>query len=155
MRFISALFAVCATATPGFTAGAESDDPTKALSEEMILDAAELELAQFSWIKRPILVFADNAADPRYVQQMQFITARLNALRDRDVVVITDTNPSAGSPIRQAMHARGFMLVLIGKDGTIIARKPAPWDVREISRSIDKMPMRLQEIRDSHDAGRP
>jgi hypothetical protein len=40
------------------------------------------------------------------------------------------------------------MLVLIGKDGQIELRKPAPWDVREITRSIDKMPLREQEVED-------
>ncbi|MCE8468096.1 DUF4174 domain-containing protein, partial [Rhodovulum sulfidophilum] len=27
-------------------------------------------------------------------------------------------------------------------------RKPMPWNVREISRSIDKIPLRQQEVRD-------
>jgi hypothetical protein len=27
-------------------------------------------------------------------------------------------------------------------------RKPLPWDVREITRTIDKMPMRKREIRE-------
>ncbi|MEO0922698.1 MAG: DUF4174 domain-containing protein, partial [Pseudomonadota bacterium] len=40
------------------------------------------------------------------------------------------------------------MLALVGKDGTIKLRKPVPWDVRELSRVIDKMPMRQQEVRD-------
>ncbi len=40
------------------------------------------------------------------------------------------------------------MLVLVGKDGSVYLRKPFPWDVRELSRSIDKMPLRQQEMRD-------
>jgi hypothetical protein len=35
----------------------------------------------------------------------------------------------------------------MGKDGQIKLRKPFPWDARELSRSIDKMPMRQQEMR--------
>lgn len=50
--------------------------------------------------------------------------------------------------MRQRLRPRGFMLVLIGKDGGVKLRKPVPWDVREISRSIDKFPLRQQEIRD-------
>jgi hypothetical protein len=42
--------------------------------------------------------------------------------------------------------------VLVGKDGGNKLRKPFPWDVREISRSIDKMPMRQREIRENKDA---
>jgi hypothetical protein len=45
------------------------------------------------------------------------------------------------------------MLALIGKDGEIKLRKPAPWDVREITRSIDKMPLRAQEMRDRQNPG--
>jgi hypothetical protein len=37
--------------------------------------------------------------------------------------------------------------VIMGKDGEVELRKPRPWDVREISRTIDKMPLRQQEIR--------
>ena len=39
-------------------------------------------------------------------------------------------------------------MVLIGKDGSVKLRKPLPWDVREISRTIDKMPVRQREIRE-------
>jgi len=35
---------------------------------------------------------------------------------------------------------------LIGKDGMVKLRKPFAWNMRELSRVIDKMPMRQQEI---------
>ncbi len=115
---------------------------------ETILAATETSLEDWRWLKRPVVVFADSAADPRYVEQIGLITERLAALDERDVVVITDTDPDARSSVRRKLRARGFMLVIIAKDGTIVSRKPAPWDVREISRSIDKLPLRQQEIRD-------
>ncbi|NCX58295.1 MAG: DUF4174 domain-containing protein, partial [Rhodobacteraceae bacterium] len=40
----------------------------------------------------------------------------------------------------------GFAFVLIGKDGQVKLRKPSPWNIREIARVIDKMPIRQQEI---------
>lgn len=116
----------------------------------IIRSAGDATLNDFHWIARPLVVFADDPADPRFVQQMQFINRRLDALADRDVVVITDTDPAARSPIRLTLRPRGFMLALVAKDGTILLRKPAPWDVREITRSIDKQPLRQQEVRDSH-----
>jgi hypothetical protein len=67
-------------------------------------------------------------------------------LLDRDVVVLVDTDPDAKSDIRRTLRPRGFGIVLIGKDGGIKLRKPAPWTVRELSRIIDKMPMRQQEL---------
>ena len=107
-------------------------------------------LEEFQWIKRPLVIFADTDRDPRFAQQMDLLRALPDELAERDVVVLTDTNPSARSALRQELRPRGFMLVLIGKDGNPYLRKPFPWDVRTISASIDKMPLRQQEIRDSH-----
>ncbi|MBU2962710.1 DUF4174 domain-containing protein [Citreicella sp. C3M06] len=117
---------------------------------EIIRSAEGATLEEFRWTARPLVVFADNPADPLYIQQMAFIAERLDALATRDVIVLTDTDPAARSPIRLALRPRGFMLAQIAKDGTILFRKPAPWDVREITRSIDKLPLRQQEVRDQH-----
>ncbi|MGB0903462.1 MAG: DUF4174 domain-containing protein, partial [Mangrovicoccus sp.] len=87
-------------------------------------------LAELQWIARPVIVFADTPNDPRFIQQMQRLTARPAPLIERDVVVITDTDPAARSPLRQELRPRGFSMVLIGKDGQVKLRKPAPWDVR-------------------------
>ncbi|MDA7425889.1 DUF4174 domain-containing protein [Thalassococcus lentus] len=122
----------------------EADDA----SPGIILPAAETDLADWLWIRRPIVVFADSPADPRFIEQMELLNARLDVLLERDVVILTDTDPAQRSSVRRELRARGFMLVIMAKDGTIVARKPAPWDVREISRSIDKLPLRQQEIRD-------
>ena len=116
--------------------------------EPLFVEAGDLELDAFRWEKRPVVGFADSPLDPMFRRQMEALELRPDELRDRDVIVITDTDPDAPSPIRQALRPRGFMMVLIGKDGQIKLRKPQPWDVREISRSIDKLPDRQQEIRD-------
>ena len=119
----------------------------------MLNDAKEIELADLRWVKRALVVFADTPADPRYIEQMGYLTDRLDALDARDVVIITDTDPAARSEFRQELRPRGFSLVLIGKDGEIYLRKPAPWAVREITRSIDKLPARQQELRDGRAGG--
>lgn len=141
----SCAVALITLAVPMGSIAAETDDGP----EQIILPASEITLSEFLWLKRPLIVFADSAADPAYQQQMEFITDRLAALAERDVVVITDTDPATLSELRRKLRPRGFMLVLIGKDGEIKLRKPRPWSVRELSRSIDKMPMRQQEIRDA------
>ena len=117
--------------------------------ELVMMDPTALTLDMFKWIARPLVIFADSPADPRFIQQMEYIDARFADLMDRDVVVIVDTDPAARSAIRTELRPRGFDLVLIGKDGLKYLRKPLPWDVREISRSIDKMPLRQQELKDS------
>ncbi|ETW13121.1 hypothetical protein ATO8_07916 [Roseivivax marinus] len=135
------LFAAVFAATGTLAAdGAQSDD--------LIQPAEGRTLEEFHWIKRPLVVFADNPADPSYVQQMQYIADREDALRERDVIVLTDTSPADRSEIRETLRPRGFMVVLVGKDGNRILRKPFPWSVRELTRSIDKQPIRQQEVRD-------
>ncbi|MEQ8898075.1 MAG: DUF4174 domain-containing protein [Roseovarius sp.] len=121
------------------------DDPPR---DDIILPGENVDLEEFMWTKRPLVVFADSPADPRYVQQMEYINERLDDLDRRDVVILTDTERGADTALRRELRPRGFMLVLIGKDGTIYLRKPLPWSVREISRVIDKLPMRQQEVRD-------
>lgn len=112
------------------------------------------DLSEFRWKKRPVLVFADSADDPAYIEQMELLRENPEELRERDVIVLTDTDPDARSPMRLKMRPRGFMLTLVGKDGGVKLRKPFPWDVREITRSIDKMPMRQREIREEKEAAR-
>jgi len=133
------------------TGHAQEADPAVPLS--LFVPADMKDLSQFKWKKRPVVVFADSADDPAFLEQIDFLAARMDALEERDVVVLIDTDPDARSPIRLKLRPRGFMLVLIGKDGGVKLRKPFPWDVREITRSIDKMPMRQREIRERKDRG--
>ena len=112
-----------------------------------IFDGTEVGLEEFLWLARPVVVFADTPADPRFQQQVELLTTRSDELAERDVVIIADTDPSARSSVRTSLRPRGFMLAILAKDGTVMLRKPFPWDVREISRSIDKLPLRQQEIR--------
>lgn len=129
--------------------------PPAQAAPSIILDGLDVDLSQFVWIKRPLVVFADSPNDPRFAQQMELLNARLDDLAIRDVVVLTDTDPSSAGPLRNELRPRGFMLALIAKDGTVILRKPLPWDVREISRTIDKLPMRQQEIKERREGAHP
>lgn len=112
----------------------------------IIRPAGDSDLNEFLWINRVIVVFADNPADPRFTEQMDLLRAGMDLMADRDVVILTDTDPSARSSVRTKLRPRGFSMVLIGKDGGIKLRKPRPWTVREITRSIDKFPDRVREV---------
>ncbi len=112
-----------------------------------VLAPPEQGLAPFLWRARPVVVFADTPADPAFRQQMAFLAERADELAERDVVVIADTDPAQLSELRRLLRPRGFMMALVGKDGGVKLRKPFPWDVRELTRSIDKMPLRKQEVR--------
>lgn len=125
---------------------AAAPQPEPARPELRILSAAETDPADFLWTARPVVVFADTPDDPAFRQQMRTLTGRNEALIERDVVVITDSDPQANSAWRRQLHPRGFSLVILDKDGQVKQRRPLPWDVREISRAIDKLPLRRQEI---------
>lgn len=114
----------------------------------LVLDGREVTIEDFHWRARPVVVFADSPFDPNFIEQMELLADRPEDLAARDVVVIVDTDPAARSALRLDLRPRGFQLALIAKDGTIMLRKPFPWDIREITHSIDKWPIRQQEIRD-------
>ncbi len=134
----SVLMPLAALAADG---AAPADDP-------FVRPAGDSDLSEFLWVSRPIVVFADTPADPRFQQQIDMLLDGEDAMRDRDVIVLTDTDPSARSPVRSQLRPRGFQMVFVDKDGVVKLRKPAPWSVREIGRSIDKTPLREREIRE-------
>lgn len=113
-----------------------------------VFDANAIDIDEVIWVARPIVVFADSPNDPRFTQQMELLADRPEFLAERDVIIVTDTDPDAKSDLRLRLRPRGFALVIMGKDGEIELRKPAPNDIREITRSIDKTPSRIQEVKD-------
>lgn len=115
----------------------------------IVFDATSIDIDALIWLARPVIVFADSPNDPRFRQQLDLLMAHPDDLADRDVIILTDTDPDARSDLRLRLRPRGFSLVIMGKDGELELRKPDPWDVREISRTIDKMPLRQQEMRDA------
>lgn len=115
--------------------------------------ASEVALADLLYLKRPVVVFADSPADPNFIRQMELLARDAGELAERDVAVITDTDPATPSEWRLKLRPRGFSLVLMEKDGKTTLRKPLPWDVREITHAIDAFPLRRLEVLDQHPAG--
>lgn len=153
MKWYSLLLSVglAAFSTPALATGGADSSVIDAWLESpgMVFQASEVDLDDLKWVARPVVVFADSAADPAFQRQMDLLEDRADDLIERDVILIVDTDPDARTDVRRKLRPRGFMLTLIGKDGGVKLRKPFPWDVRELSRSIDKMPIRKQELRDS------
>lgn len=112
-----------------------------------LFDAAVIDPATLAYQARILVVFGEAEAQPQVRDQIALIVARAAELALRDVIVVVDTAPDDGSALRRQLRPRGFSLVLLDKDGTVVFRKPDIWDVREISRQIDKLPSRLQEVR--------
>ncbi|MBL4627346.1 MAG: DUF4174 domain-containing protein [Roseicyclus sp.] len=160
MRPHSLILLACLALAPIGALAQDSSDtslsagPSAGLSPENVVtdplaprSAEGLTLEEFLWVARPVVVFADTPADPRFIEQMNLLTQRQDALLERDVVIIFDTDPSARSAIRTALRPRGFSVVILTKDGTVGMRRPAPRNVREIVRAIDNFQLRQEEVR--------
>lgn len=122
---------------------------TMALALTFTRSAIAETLDEYLWEKRPLIVFANTPNDLRFQRQMKLLEDDKEQLDERDVIVIVDTDANADetTDLRKKLRPRDFQLVLIGKDGQVKLRKPRPWTVRELSRVIDKMPLRQQELR--------
>lgn len=103
------------------------------------------DLEELLWVARPLVVFADTENDPRFRQQMAMLAEDPEVLETRNVVVLVDTDPAANGPLRRELRPRGFGIVLIDTDGSVVQRRPAPTSIRELSRTIDRLPSRRQE----------
>ena len=98
----------------------------------------ETEIRNLIWEKRLVLVFSNSNLDPKLKQQIEMFTSDPNALLSRDVQVFVDHTPESNSNLRKRFRPKGFLIILIGKDGQIKLRKNTPWSAREITRVIDK-----------------
>ena len=90
------------------------------------------------WEKRPVLVFSNSHLDPNLKQQIKMFGSDPGALLSRDVKVFVDDKPEPNSNLRKRFRPKGFLIILIGKDGQIKLRKNSPWSARELTRIIDK-----------------
>ncbi len=104
--------------------------------------AAADALDAYRWRARPVVVVASES-DPRAKAQAGLLAAARAALLERDVVVI---EAAPETPLGRRFGP-GFAVVLVGKDGGEKARWREPVDPQAITREIDGMPMRQQEMR--------
>lgn len=140
MKFLIRLGITLALAIAPMAAPAQ-DDPATDIADNaerpLLTDTDTID--QFRFVAIPLIIFADTPEDPRFTRQIELLAARQDALFDRDVVIIADTDPANPGPLRRQLRPRGFSVVLIDKNGRVNLRKPEPWDVRELTRTIDKM----------------
>ena len=125
-------------------------------------DDVILDLKSFEW-KNRILVIGGN--DSKYQNQFEILEVNKNEYIDRDMVVILiNTDESKISydglgdfinldydstlSIRKRFNFNDFNLVLIGKDGGVKYNTNEPVKINKIFEIIDKMPMRIKEIKE-------
>ncbi|MFN4057307.1 MAG: DUF4174 domain-containing protein [Roseinatronobacter sp.] len=153
------LGAVAQTVGPQGTAMAQGAVATDATSQALpeglqVLDAREINVRDFIWSSRIIVVMADTPDDPVFTRQIEALRAAESEMILRDVVVVIDAHPANRSPLRQVLRPRGFMSAIIDKDGEVKARRPAFRTAREWVAVIDRFPTRRQEMLEQLPSGR-
>jgi hypothetical protein len=121
-----------------------------------------IDLHQYQWKNRLLLIFASHGDEPAYKTLKAEIEARAEGVEERDLLVgeVLERGQSyfAGGPIepesadalrrRFSVSEQPFTVLLIGKDGELKMRREIPTALTEIFTLIDSMPMRRQEMRE-------
>ena len=154
------VFAAVFAATAGTAQSIEADAAETPIAapvaedELLFLDAREIDVREYIWNHRLIVVMADTPDNPQFDRQLDEIRDRADEFVIRDVVVIFDAEPDDRSDLRQVLRPNGFMTAIIDKDGEVKARRPSVRSGRELMGVIDKFPLRRQEILERNPAGR-
>lgn len=105
------------------------------------------------WKKRILLVAAPTAGQVEFQDQKKLLAAAPEQLRERDVLVLNvlhdQLTPADRQFLQQELRLKltGLEIVLIGKDGGVKERSSRPLAPATLFGTIDKMPMRRQEMR--------
>jgi len=124
-------------------------------------DTMPMDLTQFQWKNRLLLIFAPDDNDSLFKKLQSEIFTQEAEVEDRDLVVfeILERGPSRMNralldqskveSIRRhfSVPQRSFRVILIGKDGGIKLKRNDQIDLETIFELIDSMPMRKDEIR--------
>ncbi|MFX0197617.1 MAG: DUF4174 domain-containing protein [Candidatus Hodarchaeota archaeon] len=121
---------------------------------------SRINLDKYRWKNRLILIFATSSKDNSYLKQKSEFEGKADELKDRDIVVIellkggksmmVDmplTNEQQSFLRKQFEVSDDFVLILIGKDGTVKLRTERSVLADDLFGLIDSMPMRKDEMR--------
>ena len=105
------------------------------------------------WQHRLLLLGAPTAGQPDFQRQKQLLATVEKELAARDFQVIEVVYDQFSAADRQCWTQQlgqplhGFTVVLIGKDGGVKRTSPHPLPAADLFDTVDKMPMRRQEMR--------
>jgi len=132
-------------------------------------DSVDFRLEAHQWEHRLVFVFVPSGADDVRAAQEEQVDGHDAGFRDRDLLLLTlrgaeegtlrtapgadarELTPAAVERLydRFDVPADAFRVVLVGKDGTEKRRDAEPVTARSIFDTIDAMPMRQREMRES------
>jgi hypothetical protein len=118
-------------------------------------------MKKYKWKKRPILIFAPSQEDSAYQALKKDISKLEAEIIDRDIVVLHLFEDGSGWAANAKLDSsmvgelrdkydisnNDITVILIGKDGGEKIRQQGTFDLEEIFRRIDAMPMRRSEMR--------
>jgi hypothetical protein len=125
-------------------------------------EKAKVELSDYYWKYRPLLMFAPSSDAPAYQSVVNELNRQSNQIAARDMVIIEvfeagstrvdgkSSQRESADHLRQRFSAPNGRLtaVLIGKDGGLKLRQTDRFDLDEIFSLIDTMPMRKREMQE-------
>ncbi len=115
---------------------------------------------KYQWENRVLLIFAPDANNEAFQQQLSILTQKPTEVTDRDLVfykIFTNSGVQPnGKTLSEAetlafrktytIKRYEFVCILVGKDGTEKLRKKEPVNLKELFDLIDSMPMRRNEM---------
>lgn len=143
--------------------------PLSVLAQSASPDPVDFRLDAHRWEHRLLVVFAPSVGDERLATQEERFAGHDDGFRDRDLLLLTIGGPAEGTlrtgpgterrPLTEDAIERlydhfdvspdRFWVALVGKDGTEKRRDAEPVRTRSIFDTIDAMPMRQREMRES------
>jgi hypothetical protein len=119
-----------------------------------------MDLKQFQWKHRLLLIFAMDENDPPFKKLQDEIIAQKAEVEDRDLLVFeivrrglsrmntTSLDPVTVDSIRKyySVPQSTFKVILVGKDGGVKLTQYGMANLEEIFERIDAMPMRKNEM---------
>ncbi len=121
-----------------------------------------LDLSNYRWQNRVLLVYAPSADFPAYRRYVQEIEGQRQSIQERDLLILRILeqgqsfrgemllSPEAAASLVQRFGVRKGepRAVIIGKDGGVKLNRAAFVPMAEIFALIDSMPMRRQEFKE-------
>jgi hypothetical protein len=121
----------------------------------------DFDLKPYQWKNRVILVFASSSDSDACKRQMQEFEGQEDGILDRDLIILelfengesrwgyTPLSENVAPRMRRHFDVgKGeFLLILVGKDGTVKLRSNHPVVISKLFGLIDAMPMRQEEMR--------
>ncbi|MCC5941958.1 MAG: DUF4174 domain-containing protein [Balneolaceae bacterium] len=124
-------------------------------------DPIDVNLSDYRWENRVLILYANSALDDQYTNQMQVFSNHRDGMEERDLIIISLFNEgssflgdktislqSTESLIGKfAPDEETYKLILIGKDGGVKLQSESTITAENLFGLIDSMPMRRQEMR--------